>query len=98
MSRFRLRIPNGGVRGAAVETACQIELQAGPNEIVVSDTVRNLVAGSGICFRHTGTMTPVGALEALSLLVVERNLDLQIGAYAVKTSLLFLTSTLRNYG
>ncbi len=71
---------NGSVRGAAVETARRIELQAGPNEIVVSATVRNLVAGSGICFRHKGTMTPVGAAEGLSLLVVERNLDLQIGA------------------
>ena len=60
------------VRGAAVETARKIEEQAGPDEIVVSSTVRDLVAGSGICFQPKGTLAIEGAADGLSLLLVER--------------------------
>lgn len=37
-----------GVRGAAVKIAREIQLQAGPEQILASATIRDLVAGSGI--------------------------------------------------
>jgi pimeloyl-ACP methyl ester carboxylesterase len=73
-------VTSDGVRGAAVETARKIELQAGPDEIIVSATIRDLVAGSGISFRPQGTITPTGATEGLSLLLVQRGMALQAGA------------------
>jgi pimeloyl-ACP methyl ester carboxylesterase/DNA-binding winged helix-turn-helix (wHTH) protein len=73
-------VTSNGVRGAAVETACKIELQAGRDEIVVSATIRDLVAGSGICFRPQGTITTAGAIEGLPLLLVQRGMALQAGA------------------
>jgi class 3 adenylate cyclase len=41
--------------GSAQEIASQIAARAGPGEVLVSSTVRGLVAGSGICFgqRHS---------------------------------------------
>jgi pimeloyl-ACP methyl ester carboxylesterase len=60
------------VRGAAVEAARRIQLQAGPDEILVSSTVRDLVAGSGIRFQFKGAITH--AAETFSLLLVERSL------------------------
>lgn len=78
-----------GLRGTAMETASQIELQAGPDEVVVSTTIRDLVAGSGIRFRPKGSMIPVGAAEALSLLSVERGLALHIGHGGCRVSTSF---------
>jgi class 3 adenylate cyclase len=67
-------VTSSTVRGAAVETSRRIERQAGPDEIIVTSTIRDLVAGSGISFHRTGTITPEGVTEALPLLLVERRL------------------------
>ncbi len=63
-------ISSGGIRGTAVETACQIAHHAGAEEILVSATVRDLVAGSGIRFQHKGILDLGGALPHLQFLTV----------------------------
>lgn len=44
----------GGLRGVAVHIGARVGGAAGPNEILVSSTVRDLVAGSGIRFEDAG--------------------------------------------
>ena len=46
---------DGGVGGIAVHIGARVAGQAGPSEILVSGTVRDLVAGSGIDFVDRGT-------------------------------------------
>ena len=50
------------VAGVAVHIASRISAMAGPSEVLVSRTVRDLVAGSGIQFttrgRHTLKVVP----------------------------------------
>jgi class 3 adenylate cyclase/pimeloyl-ACP methyl ester carboxylesterase len=46
---------NGKVGGIAVHIGARVAAEAGPGEVVVSSTVRDLVAGSGIEFRERGT-------------------------------------------
>jgi class 3 adenylate cyclase len=43
------------VGGIAVHTAARVMAEAGPGEILVSSTVKDLVAGSGIEFEDRGT-------------------------------------------
>jgi len=43
-----------GVRGIAVHTGARVAGAAGPGEVLVSSTVRDLVAGSGITFTDRG--------------------------------------------
>jgi DNA-binding SARP family transcriptional activator/pimeloyl-ACP methyl ester carboxylesterase len=45
---------NGGVRGIAVHIAARISALAGPGEVLVSGTVKDIVAGSGIAFEERG--------------------------------------------
>ena len=45
---------NGGVRGIAVHTGARVAAAARPGEVLVSSTVRDLVAGSGIEFEERG--------------------------------------------
>ncbi|MGE5273500.1 MAG: alpha/beta fold hydrolase [Verrucomicrobiota bacterium] len=45
---------NGGVRGVAVHIGARIAAAARPGEVIVSSTVRDLVAGSGITFEERG--------------------------------------------
>jgi pimeloyl-ACP methyl ester carboxylesterase len=63
-----------GIRGAAVETARAIEQRAVPGEVLVSATIRDLVAGSGIRFQQRGALAQADAAEELLLLMVERGL------------------------
>jgi pimeloyl-ACP methyl ester carboxylesterase len=44
----------GKIAGIAVHTAARIASEAGPNEVVVSGTVKDLAAGSGIEFQDRG--------------------------------------------
>jgi class 3 adenylate cyclase len=44
----------GRLRGIAVHTAARVAAAAGPSEVLVSGTVRDLVAGSGIAFEERG--------------------------------------------
>ena len=45
----------GKVGGIAVHIGARVAAQAGPGEVLVSSTVRDLVAGSGITFAERGT-------------------------------------------
>jgi class 3 adenylate cyclase len=47
-------LANGKVRGIAVHTGARVAALAGPGEVLVSSTVRDLVAGSGIAFEERG--------------------------------------------
>ena len=44
----------GGVRGIAVHIAARVAALAAPSEVLVSSTVRDLVAGSGFAFQQRG--------------------------------------------
>jgi class 3 adenylate cyclase len=44
----------GRLRGIAVHTAARVAAAAGPSEVLVTGTVRDLVAGSGIAFEERG--------------------------------------------
>lgn len=46
----------GGVSGAPLEVACALARRAAPGEVLVSDTVRDLVAGAGLAFAERGSM------------------------------------------
>ena len=62
-----------GVGGIALHTAQRIAAQARPGEVLVSRTVRDLVAGSGLRFRERrgGTEIKAPTGEALSLFAAE---------------------------
>lgn len=65
-------ITDGKVTGAATEICLQIANQAGPHEVLVSNTVKDLVAGSGIRFAEKGTHTLAGVSGEWQLFAVER--------------------------
>ena len=48
-------VMNGDVGGIAVHTGARVSAEAGPNEVLVSSTVKDLVAGSGIEFEDRGS-------------------------------------------
>ena len=64
-------LTSGGIRGAAVESARQIAQLAENSEILVSATVRDLAAGSGLRFCHKGTLQGAGTSVDLQLLAVD---------------------------
>jgi len=45
---------NDSVRGIAVHIGARISAAAGPGEVLVSSTVKDIVAGSGISFEERG--------------------------------------------
>jgi class 3 adenylate cyclase len=49
------QLPSGDVRGIAVHTGARVMAAAGPGEVLVSSSVRDLVAGSGFEFVDRGT-------------------------------------------
>src|SRR5207248_4662731 len=51
------------VRGIAVHTAARVAAQAGAGEVLVSTTVRDLVAGSGLDFDDRGVVELKGVGE-----------------------------------
>jgi serine/threonine protein kinase/class 3 adenylate cyclase len=63
-------LPNG-VGGTAVELATHVALQSAIGEVLVSGTVKDLVAGSGIRFGERGAAV-LGALGEWRLFAVER--------------------------
>jgi len=67
-------ITSNCVRGAAVDTARRIAQQCQPLEILVSSTIRDLVAGSGIRFQAKGVLEGDGLGATLQLLTVESTL------------------------
>jgi class 3 adenylate cyclase len=48
------------IAGIAVHTGARVMAKAGPGEVLVSSTVKDLVAGSGLDFRERGTHTLKG--------------------------------------
>jgi pimeloyl-ACP methyl ester carboxylesterase len=60
----------GALRGIAVHTAARIAAKAGANEILVSSTVRDLVAGSGLAFIDRGAHELKGIDGTRQLLAV----------------------------
>jgi class 3 adenylate cyclase len=50
-----VEVADGKVAGIAVNIGARVAAQAGPGEILVSSTVRDLVAGSGLDFAERGS-------------------------------------------
>jgi class 3 adenylate cyclase len=59
-----------GLVGIAVHIAARVQAQAGPGEVLVSGTVRDLVAGSGLAFAGRGRHTLKGVPGEWRLLAV----------------------------
>jgi len=60
------------VAGIAVHTAARVAALAGPGEVLVSSTVKDLVAGSGLRFAGRGTHALKGVPDEWRLFAVER--------------------------
>ena len=58
--------------GVAVTTACRVMELAGPGEVLVSNTVKDLVAGSGLAFSERGAAELRGVPGEWRLFSVER--------------------------
>jgi hypothetical protein len=64
--------PSGAtVSGIAVDVAKRVAAEAAPGEVLVSGTVRDLVAGSDIAFSERGSRAVPGIAGGLQLLAVE---------------------------
>jgi pimeloyl-ACP methyl ester carboxylesterase/class 3 adenylate cyclase len=63
---------DGNLAGIAVHTAARVVGEARPDEVLVSSTVRDLVAGSGIGFGERGARRLKGLPGQWRLFVVER--------------------------
>lgn len=63
---------DGKVGGIAVHIGARVAEQARPGEVLVSSTVRDLVAGSGIVFQDRGTATLKGIDEEWRLYAVQQ--------------------------
>ena len=61
---------NGALRGIAVHTASRISGLAGPSEVLVSGTVRDLVTGAGFSFTDRGIHQLKGILEPRQVFAV----------------------------
>jgi len=63
---------DGKVAGIAVHTGARVASHAEPGEVLVSSTVRDLVAGSGIAFEDRGTHELKGVPGEWRLFAVDR--------------------------
>jgi class 3 adenylate cyclase len=61
------------VGGIAVHIGSRVAKEAGPAEVMVSSTVKDLVAGSGIEFRDRGAVELKGVPGEWRLFAVERS-------------------------
>jgi class 3 adenylate cyclase len=62
---------DGKVAGIAVHTGARVAALAGPGEVFVSSTVKDLVAGSGLAFRDRGAHELKGLPGEWRLFAVE---------------------------
>jgi class 3 adenylate cyclase len=62
---------NAKVGGIAVHIGARVAAEAGPGEVVVSSTVKDLVAGSGIAFSDRGAAELKGVPGEWRLFAVE---------------------------
>jgi class 3 adenylate cyclase len=65
---------DGKVAGIAVHTGARVASYAGPSEVLVSSTVKDLVAGSGLAFRDRGWHELKGVPGEWRLYAVEHSL------------------------
>ena len=65
-------VMDGKVGGIAVHIGARVAKEARPGEVLVSSTVKDLVAGSGLRFRERGTAELKGVPEEWRLFAVER--------------------------
>lgn len=66
-------VVDGKVGGIAVHIGARVAAEATPGEVLVSSTVKDLVAGSGIQFRDRGVADLKGIPGEWRLYSVERN-------------------------
>jgi pimeloyl-ACP methyl ester carboxylesterase/class 3 adenylate cyclase len=66
-------VMDGKVGGIAVHIGARVAKEALPGEVLVSSTVKDLVAGSGLRFRERGTAELKGVPEEWRLYAVERD-------------------------
>ena len=66
---------DGKVAGIAVHTGARVASEAHPGEVLVSSTVKDLVAGSGIQFEDRGVAELKGIPGEWRLFAVERSQD-----------------------
>jgi len=66
-------VANGKIAGIAVHTGSRVAAHAAPGEVVVSSTVRDLVAGSGIGFADRGAHELKGIPGQWRLFAVEHD-------------------------
>jgi class 3 adenylate cyclase len=64
------QLPTGDIRGIAVHTGARVAATAGPGEVLVSSSVRDLVAGSGLAFQDRGSHVLKGIEEERRLYAV----------------------------
>jgi class 3 adenylate cyclase len=64
------QLPSGDIRGIAVHTGARVMGTAGPSEVLVSSSVRDLVAGSGFEFVDRGSHVLKGVAEERRLYAV----------------------------
>jgi class 3 adenylate cyclase len=63
---------DGKVAGIAVRTGARVASEAAPAEVLVSSTVKDLVAGSGLAFQDRGAHALKGVPGEWRLYAVER--------------------------
>jgi class 3 adenylate cyclase len=64
------QLPGGNIRGIAVHVGARVGAAAGPDEVLVSSSVRDLVAGSGFSFVDRGMHALKGVEEERRLYAV----------------------------
>jgi len=64
-------VMDGKVGGIAVHIGARVAKEAQPGEVLVSSTVKDLVAGSGLRFRERGSAELKGVAEEWRLYAVE---------------------------
>jgi len=65
-------VMDGKVGGIAVHIGARVAKEAEPGEVLVSSTVKDLVAGSSLRFRERGSAELKGVTEEWHLYAVER--------------------------
>jgi class 3 adenylate cyclase len=66
-----IELTGSGVRGIAVHIGARVAAEAGPGEVLVSSTVKDLVAGSGIRFADRGLRVLKGVPDEWRLFAAE---------------------------
>ncbi len=62
-----VELDNSDIRGISIHIGARVSALAGPSEILVSSTLRDIVAGSGIAFEDRGEHTLKGVPDPLKL-------------------------------